>query len=84
MSRRQPPREQQYRPLTFKRGAKGVCPSGKLRYASSIDAAIALANAQRARHVKGRDAVVEQRHYRCPTCSGWHLTSKPAVTPKAS
>lgn len=78
MSRRQPPREQQYRPLQFKRAAKDACSTGKLRYDSSIDAAIALGNARRARRVKGRDDVVEQRHYHCPACSGWHLTSKAA------
>lgn len=65
------------KPLRYRKG--GSCPTGKIRYKTAIDAGIALGRAQSARAVKGRDQVVEQRHYRCPTCQGHHLTSKPAA-----
>jgi hypothetical protein len=45
----------------------------KRRYRSEIDALIALSNAGNAHD--GR-AKAEVRHYRCPKCKGWHLTSK--------
>lgn len=66
-----------YRALQYRKG--GVkCPSGKVRYRSAIDAGIALGKARAGRAVKGRDAVVEVRHYFCPQCKGHHLTSRPA------
>jgi hypothetical protein len=63
------------KPLKYRKGGK--CPTGKIRYRTAIDAAVALGRARAARPVKGRDEVVEQRHYPCPLCRGHHLTSKP-------
>lgn len=79
MSRRQPQRTQAYRPLRFKQAARGVCPTGKLRYDSAIDAGIALAKAQQSRNTRGLTEHVERRHYFCPQCKGHHLTSRPAA-----
>lgn len=62
------------------RQQKGKCSTGKLRYPTEIDAAIALGRAQSGRPVKGRDAKVETRHYYCPECRGHHLTSAPNRT----
>jgi len=51
----------------------GRCVSGKARYRDRITALLILATIRR------RDAShrpkTEQRTYRCPLCSGWHLTS---------
>lgn len=63
------------KPLQYRK--KGKCASGKIRYATSIDAAIALGKARSGRPVKGLDAVLEVRHYQCDQCAGHHLTSRP-------
>ena len=46
----------------------------KRRYRTRVDALIALAA------IQGRDdarrSKTESRAYRCPTCHGWHLTSR--------
>jgi hypothetical protein len=65
------------KPLHYTR-SKVKCPTGKIRYATAIDAGIALGRARAGRPVKGRDAKVEQRQYYCSTCGGWHLTSQPS------
>jgi hypothetical protein len=48
-----------------------TCPkTRKVRFRDELDAKIALSG--RVRRDKG-----ECRHYRCPHCAGFHLTSKP-------
>lgn len=49
-----------------------TCPSGKRRYRDRIGAQLALAIIRHRRNSRRR----ETRAYPCPTCSGWHLTSK--------
>jgi hypothetical protein len=49
-----------------------TCPTGKRRFRDSIAAKIALASTQQARHGRRN----ETRVYRCPSCAGWHLSSK--------
>lgn len=73
----------QYRALTYRKGGP-KCPSGKVRYATAIDAGIALGKARTGRVVKGRDQQVEVRHYPCNLCGGYHLTSKPQITERRS
>lgn len=51
-----------------------TCLSGKRRYRDRIGAQLALAVI---RH-RGNNKRRETRAYRCPTCRGWHLTSKNA------
>lgn len=53
---------------------KSKCRTGKKYYACESDAKIALANCQSDRNKSQRR---EQRYYKCPHCSGWHLTSRP-------
>jgi len=50
----------------------GAKKCSKRRYRSKLDAKIALASTQ-AGHSSRRE---ECRFYRCPSCFGWHLTSK--------
>lgn len=47
--------------------------SGKHRFKDSIAAKIALAEIRRI----DRPTAHEQSAYRCPSCGGWHLTSRP-------
>ncbi len=50
--------------------ASSLCPvQNKVCYRTELDAKIALF--KRSRKDKG-----EVRHYRCPHCASWHLTSK--------
>lgn len=50
------------------------CRTGKRRYRDRIGALIAMASA---RHKDGSNrGSLEQRAYRCPFCTGWHLTSQ--------
>lgn len=68
--------------MRYKRSGK--CPvTGKLSYPTELDAAIALGRAREGRPVKGRDAKVEQRHYRCPHCGDHHLTSAATMPQEA-
>lgn len=53
-----------------------ACLTGKRRYTTRRDAKIALADILR-RHRAHR----EQRIYRCPSCNGFHLTSKGTPRP---
>ena len=46
----------------------------KIRYRDRIAALLALASAQRTDG--SRRPKLERRAYRCPTCHGWHLTSR--------
>lgn len=65
------PRLRKMRP----RQARGVmCPTGKVPWRSERDADRALAETQDKR--SGGDRPPECRHYRCPACHYWHLTSK--------
>ncbi len=53
------------------------CCTGKVQYFAQTDAELALAGIDRTdprRH--------EQRAYRCPSCDGWHLTSRNRRTPE--
>lgn len=50
-----------------------TCLTGKRRYRDRIGAQLALAVIKKRTSWKGR----ETRAYHCPTCHGWHLTSKP-------
>jgi hypothetical protein len=43
---------------------------GKVRYITELGAKIALTRIHR------DDEQGERRHYRCPRCRGWHLTSE--------
>ena len=52
--------------------AKRVCT--KIRYRDEIGAKFALASTQA--KDGSRRPKTERRAYRCPTCKGWHLTSK--------
>ncbi|MFC5181372.1 hypothetical protein [Actinomadura harenae] len=52
----------------------GRCPTGKVRFRDRIAATLALATIQRQGR-QDRDKA-EARAYRCPACSGWHLTSQ--------
>jgi hypothetical protein len=45
------------------------CPTQKRIFTTSVDAMIALMNTRK----RDRD---EGRYYKCPSCSGYHLTSK--------
>lgn len=49
-----------------------ACKTGKLRYKDKLGARIALS--QTAAKTDGRRN--ESRVYRCPSCAGWHLTSR--------
>ncbi|WP_185893616.1 hypothetical protein [Streptomyces sp. WAC08241] len=51
----------------------GQCPTGKRRYYDRIRADIVLARIQRSNNPHRQ----EKRVYRCRTCRGWHLTSRP-------
>lgn len=59
-----------------RRKNSGRCNSGKIRYRDEIAAQIALASTAR------RDRA-EENYYRCPQCSGFHLTKNPKKHPKA-
>jgi hypothetical protein len=50
------------------------CKTGKIRYRDELAAKIALANTKRTRG--SRSLKEEKRAYRCPHCTGWHLTSR--------
>lgn len=50
------------------------CPSGKARFATEHDAQVALVGAV-LRKNRGANQRRECRHYLCPMCDGWHLTS---------
>lgn len=50
------------------------CATGKHRFHDKIAALLALANVQHAD--KTHRPKIEKRAYRCPTCKGWHLTSR--------
>lgn len=52
-----------------------ACRTGKLRYRDRVGALLALAKAQHAD--KAHRPKTEARAYRCPSCYGWHLTSRP-------
>jgi hypothetical protein len=52
----------------------------KRRFRTKVDAMLALARTQGAANANARHGAkaakrTESRHYRCPTCKGWHLTS---------
>lgn len=49
----------------------GLC-FGKLKFDTEANAAIALTQARAAHAGTGR---IEKRHYLCPKCKGYHLTS---------
>lgn len=55
-------------------GKRSGC--GKRRYRTEIDAKIALASCQRVTRGPERRYAIERRHYHCPRCKGWHLTSQ--------
>lgn len=52
------------------------CPSGKIRYRSELNAERALAKALLDNWSGRRPWRKEQRVYRCPKCTYWHLTSR--------
>lgn len=53
------------------------CKSGKIRYATKLDAQLALVDTI-LRANRGKTKRQECRFYRCPLCrGGYHLTSKP-------
>jgi hypothetical protein len=49
--------------------------TGKRRYRTQLEAAKALGHALTSVNRKGQ--ANEVRHYLCPHCHSWHLTSKP-------
>lgn len=54
----------------------GVCESGKVRYLTLQDAAIALDRVRAARAAKPDGRAPERAYYECGYCAGWHLTSQ--------
>lgn len=56
---------------------KGKCPTGKVRFRTEHDALIVLAEAKMRAALHNSKRRREERHYLCPHCSGWHLTSTP-------
>lgn len=61
---------------------KRRCATGKLRYGTEQEARMALTDAK----IRGALGQVrrrrEERVYRCPTCSGFHLTSMTRQLPQ--
>ena len=59
--------------------------TNKVRFPDSRAAVEALHRAKTIRYFAELDATTtrrrECRHYRCPECKGWHLTSMPAWEP---
>ena len=49
----------------------------KTRYPTDKAAADALLSTKIAASLRGKKKRRECRHYSCPACGGWHLTSKP-------
>jgi hypothetical protein len=64
-------------PVRHGEGADAPCDSGKIRFSSSDKADEALARVRAQRQVQGGGA--ERRVRFCPSCAGWHLTSKRLV-----
>lgn len=61
------------------RAARRSRQCGKLRYPDHRAAVLALHSAAAARVLEGpASRRHERRTYRCPTCHGWHLTSREA------
>jgi hypothetical protein len=56
-----------------------ICVTGKTGYPSEQLALEKLARIQRANR---RRAGTPVRVYHCPSCNGWHLTSRPTWTPR--
>lgn len=56
-------------------GLVGEVRCSKFRYASEHDAQVALVGAV-IKHNRGKAKRRECRHYACPRCGGWHLTSR--------
>ncbi len=56
---------------TFKRPPKSK-KCGKTRFRDEIAAKIAMSKIE----VKSTELKIPTRAYRCPLCSGWHLTSQ--------
>ena len=57
--------------------------TGKVRYSEKIDAQIALANATRPTRRNDQNRPKEEKRvFRCPSCHGWHLTSKRTWKPR--
>ena len=58
---------------------KGKCSTGKVRFRDRLEAIEALHRAENARKFSEQDGLAnrrnEKRVYKCPTCSGIHLTS---------
>lgn len=52
-----------------------TCPSGKVPYPTKAACRRACAAMAKHGHTIGHP-------YRCPTCPGWHMTSKPAPVPR--
>lgn len=52
------------------------CRTGKIRYSDRISALLALSTA-RTQDDPSRPKI-EARAYKCPSCYGWHLTSRAA------
>jgi hypothetical protein len=51
--------------------------TGKRRYSTANDAALALSMARSSVNRTGQ--ANEIRYYQCPHCHAWHLTSKPMM-----
>lgn len=62
------------KPLRPRPALKDACPTGKRRYASALDAGLALGRAST--NVARVSDKTEKRQYFCPSCKGWHLTSR--------
>lgn len=56
---------------------EGTCPTGKVRYANDVEAAIALERVREARAARPDDSPPERIFYPCGHCNGWHLSSRP-------
>ncbi len=59
------------------------CPTGKIRYRDGDQAGLALralrTRASWATLRGGSQRIRAVRKYECPSCAGWHLTSRPDV-----
>jgi hypothetical protein len=56
-------------------GADAPCPTNKIRYTTTEEAAEAMASARALRSAGIGNGKVESRMYLCLLCAGWHLTS---------
>lgn len=78
MSRRPPCRVCGVQAGTHLRDCRAWCHAErKLRHPDRHSALVALTDAKIQRVLHHMNGYRQERAYECPTCRGWHLTSKP-------